>query len=172
MVHKVDDSVHRDSVEPLSLLEDLYVWSNNELLKNDENIEILSNGKKEIEKDDFVTVVRKSSSSSKKSSQTASCDLDLTGSPLKASFSLEEDDEEDVEVITVSRTSSKGPTFLPLKSRVARKLISDENKSKVFTPLFAVCDNDDGTLFLGASRTFEGNFKIILFVQKYVRRDK
>ena len=84
MVHKIENSFHRDSVEPLPLLKELYVWPKSELLKNGENVEVLSNGKKAPQtREEFVTVVRKSSSSSKNSSQNKSVNLDLTGSPLK-----------------------------------------------------------------------------------------
>ena len=84
MVFKPENSFHRDSVEPLPLLKDLYEWPNSEMFENGENVEVLSNGKKEPEnKEEFVTVVRKSSSSSKKSTQNSSVNLDLTGSPLK-----------------------------------------------------------------------------------------
>ena len=160
MVHKIESSFQRDSEKPLPLLKDLYVWptATSELFKNDQNVDILSNGKREIKnKEEFVTVVRKSSSSSSKKS--GSVNLNLTGSPLKASFSLDDDeDEEDLDVISVSKFSSKGPSFLPLTTRLARKLVSDEDKTKEFKPLFAVCDNADGTLFLGASRTTEGKY--------------
>ena len=89
MVHKSENSFQRDSVEPLPLLKDLYVWPNSEMLNNDENVEILSNGKKEPQnREEFVTVVRKSSSSSRKSSQNTSVNLDLTGSPLKGCWTF------------------------------------------------------------------------------------
>ena len=158
MVHKIESPFQRDSEKPLPLLKDLYVWPTSELFKHDQNVDILSNGKREIKnKEEFVTVVRKSSSSSSKKS--GSVNLNLTGSPLKASFSLDDDeDEDDLDIISVSKISSKSPSFLPLETRLARKLVSDEDKSKEFNPLFAVCDNADGTLFLGASRTTEGKY--------------
>ena len=83
-------------------------------------------------------------------------DLKCPGIFFKASFCLDDDDEEDVEIVSVSKISSKGPSFLPLKTRLARKLVSNQDKTKDFTPLFAVCDNEDGTLFLGASRSYKG----------------
>ena len=47
-------------------------------------------------------------------------DLDLTGSPLKASFTLEDDDDnDDFEAITVVKRV-KGPSFHPLDTITAR----------------------------------------------------
>ena len=47
-------------------------------------------------------------------------DLDLTGSPLKASFTLEDDDDhDDFEAITVVKRV-KGPSFHPIDTITAR----------------------------------------------------
>jgi hypothetical protein len=66
--------------------------------------------------DNEVKIIRKSSSSLKKSSQA---DLDLTGSPLKVSFTLDEDEEDDFQVIWVTKRNL-GPDYNPLSTQEAR----------------------------------------------------
>ena len=75
-------SCHRNELEDFAILTELFQW-------NSKSIEILSNGQNEIKKDDIVKIIKKPSSRSKKSSQG---DLDLTGSPLRASFNLDDDE--------------------------------------------------------------------------------
>ena len=133
----------RDSVDSLPLLNELFIWPDFEPYKGP--IEILSNGKNE--KEEIVTRVVRKSSSQKSNSDV---DLDLTGSPLKASFTLDEDDEEDLEIVSLVKTS-QGLSFRPLETRFARKLISDEDKSQDFS-IFAFCNNDNRTLILGSSK--------------------
>ena len=64
-----------------------------------------------------VKIVRKSSKTLKVEPRT---DLDLTGSPLKMSFTLDDDeDDDDFEAISVFKRPL-GPSFHPLKTSEAR----------------------------------------------------
>lgn len=150
MVQKVQ--CQRDEVPTLPILDDLFNWSGNVILNK--NCFVLSNGvKEEHENQGFTTkIVRKSTSSIKKSEADAD-DLDLTGSPLKASFTLDHDEdalEEELDVVSLVR-KFQGPLFKPLTTRQARKIISDECQNDGQTT-FAVCNNDSNTIFLGSSK--------------------
>ena len=59
--------------------------------------------------------------------RSKSTDLDVTGSPLKASFSIDEEDNNDFEVITMARKPS-GPSYLPISTREARFVILSVHK--------------------------------------------
>ena len=143
-----------ESIKSIPLLSELFSWpETQELIPYNSKVDILSNGKRTEENSDktVTTVFRKSvSSTSSKRSGSDQVDLDLTGSPLKASFTLDEDEEDDLEVVSILKKST-GPSFLPLQTRIARKIISQKNKS-LDHATFAVCDAQDKTVFLGSSK--------------------
>ena len=51
--------------------------------------------------------------------RSTNSDLDVTGSPLKASFNLDEEDENDFEIVPVARKPT-GPSYLPVVTTDAR----------------------------------------------------
>ena len=72
---------------------------------------------------------------------------------MKASFTLDEDDEDDFEIISVSKQST-APSYHPMPTRSARKFISDIDKTLDHST-FAFCNNEDQTLFLGSDKSNE-----------------
>ena len=131
-----------DQIHDFPLLSDLFHWAENGSKKSTlKDIFVISNGKKvtfilfilhyiftkililnpqEIPDDcpNAVEIIRKPRSAQKPKSQE---DLDLTGSPLKASFTLEDNDDEhdDFEGDVVVKRN-KGPSFYPLHTETAR----------------------------------------------------
>ena len=67
----------------------------------------------EISDEGTVKVVRKIEK------RSASTDLDVTGSPLKASFSVDDEEDNDFEIITLAKRPS-GPSYLPIETKAAR----------------------------------------------------
>jgi len=95
--------------------------------------------------------------SARKPSRKESDDLDLTGSPLRCDFDINEkfnlsDVNEDCVMVKAS-----GPTYLPLSVSHARRLLSQYNVSKIVkpAPVWALCDAKDKakTLYLGSHKS-------------------
>ena len=134
----------RDHLTEFPILANLFHWQENGTKRSPiSDVLILSNGKKvglncllnllveeslsfvsmysfflqEVSDDsDDVEIIKKLPVAPKPKQE----DLDLTGSPLKASFTLEDDDDnDDFEAITVVKRV-KGPSFHPLDTITAR----------------------------------------------------
>jgi len=95
--------------------------------------------------------------SARKQSRRESDDLDLTGSPLRCDFDVNEKfDLSDVTEEAVLVKAS-GPTYLPLSVSDGRRLVSQYNVSKVVKPgpVWALCDAKDKTrtLYLGSHKS-------------------
>jgi len=91
--------------------------------------------------------------SRRQSFREESDDLDLTGSPLRCDFDLDEKFNTS-DVTLVSEVSPSCPTYLPLTVREARQLLSGYNvgQERSKKPVWVMCDGQDKTktLYLGS----------------------
>lgn len=152
-----------------NFLGDILKWPCSENERNDEKkqVLILAHDKIRQEQNEY-TKSSSIGSSSKKKKKKHSDDLDLTGSPLKASFNLDQTDldEEDLETFRQQDGLARKRTqyYTPLTTREARKYVSEFRPTEKVGQVWAVCDGQkSGTLYLGKRQ--QGNQTSVQKVQ-------
>ena len=125
----------QEEVENHELLRELFDWPEVNKSQSLKAVKLFSHGKRvtfsffdysdsqnhvvfrslfqEVTEEGIVKVIKKIEK------RSTSSDLDVTGSPLKASFNLDEEDENDFDIVTVARKPS-GPSYLPIITTEAR----------------------------------------------------
>ncbi len=110
---------HKNEVSTPSLVHSLFNWPNEELPKM---VVLLSEGTSKSEEDGNVEAKEYVKVQKKEKRSDGGVDLDITGSPLKASFTMDNDEEdEDMEWTTVARRRKVSELkYMPLSTRKAR----------------------------------------------------
>ncbi|TRY68550.1 hypothetical protein TCAL_11012 [Tigriopus californicus] len=104
-----------------------------------------------------VTMTKPCTPARSKSTRGPNPDLDLTGSPLKCSFTLDEDFDDSYEMSGLRGSSQATPIYVPLSTQVARSILSrvtikTENDGVMKFPCWVFCDGQDDILYLGSQR--------------------
>lgn len=122
-----------------------------------QNVVVLVFKGKRIAKDVVVTAKSSTTPLKPRPSKAPNPDLDLTGSPLKCSFTLDENFDDSYEITGHRRSSRAAPIYIPLPSNVARSILSrltilTEKDGVMEFPCWVFCDGQDDILYLGSHR--------------------